>query len=793
MRAFSPRWRKVRRDLTHNKLRTLLVALCIGVGVSVVGMIAGARDLIIGSLAANAARISLPSATLSIDSFDADMLAQLRDLPGVALVEGRRHLVVRVRTSAGAWRDMQLVAIPSYDRMALNRVFPQAGAWPPSREQLLLERSAVSYLGTAIGQSLPVELPNSSIVQLRIAGTAYDLSHPPAASLGLPLGYITMDTLAWLGQPPSLNELYLTTTNPSDWDQAKAVAARVRDTIERQGPHVLSISVPKPGRFWAMNAADSLLLLLGALGVLSVVMSAFLVINTASALLTQQTRQIGIMKSLGAEDHHLVRMYLVLILVFGLIALAVGIPLGGLGASALLAMITRSMNFDPLPFRIAPATLGLQLVAGLVLPALAALVPIRGGSRITILEAINNRASAMVREGGLERLLRRLRVSRPFALSLRNTLRKKSRLALTLGALSLASAIFIGVLGVRASILRTNQDAFLYANYNVELDFVQSYPAAAIRQQALAVPGVDRVQAWQTVSAYPLRRNGSKGDTLQVLGIDPSSDFIQPSLVAGRWLRPQDRNGVVVDSKVIDAEPGIQVGDAVTLQIGKIDTSWQVVGIVKGFNTAGQAYVNLPDLGSALGTFGQANRLTVLSLDQSLPGQLAVHRALEQRFERANMQLGSTLLSQQLRASVQASWDVLVGALMLMALLLGLGGGLGLMATMGISVVERTREIGVMRAIGASDGAIMRIVLGEGLLTGFAGWLVGTILSVPLSGLLSRAVGYTFLNAPLSYVYSGGGAVIWLFMMLAMAAVASWFPARRAAKLTVRDVLAYEG
>ena len=121
----APRWRKVGRDLTYNKVRTLLVALSIAVGVFVIGMIAGARDIIVQSLQANAARMNPPSATLTLDSFGEETLAAVRQTPGVAVAEARRALIVRARTASGAWRDLQLFAIPNYDRVSLNRVFPQ--------------------------------------------------------------------------------------------------------------------------------------------------------------------------------------------------------------------------------------------------------------------------------------------------------------------------------------------------------------------------------------------------------------------------------------------------------------------------------------------------------------------------------------------------------------------------------------------------------------------------------------------------------------------------------------------
>jgi putative ABC transport system permease protein len=127
-----------------------------------------------------------------------------------------------------------------------------------------------------------------------------------------------------------------------------------------------------------------------------------------------------------------------------------------------------------------------------------------------------------------------------------------------------------------------------------------------------------------------------------------------------------------------------------------------------------------------------------------------------------------------------------------MALLLAFVGGLGLMGTMSINVLERTREIGVMRAIGASTPAILQIVIVEGMLVGFLSWVCGTVVALPLGKLMSDAVGVSFLRAPLSYTFSLQGALLWLGAVLVLAALASLWPARNAARLSVREVLAYE-
>jgi putative ABC transport system permease protein len=135
---------------------------------------------------------------------------------------------------------------------------------------------------------------------------------------------------------------------------------------------------------------------------------------------------------------------------------------------------------------------------------------------------------------------------------------------------------------------------------------------------------------------------------------------------------------------------------------------------------------------------------------------------------------------------------VIIVILSVMALLLAVVGGLGLMGTMSINVLERRREIGVMRAIGADNRAILAIVIVEGMLIGALSWVLGVLLALPLSKALSDAVGAGFIQAALSFRFSTGGAGLWLLVILLIAAIASLLPARGAARITVREVLAYE-
>lgn len=156
-----------------------------------------------------------------------------------------------------------------------------------------------------------------------------------------------------------------------------------------------------------------------------------------------------------------------------------------------------------------------------------------------------------------------------------------------------------------------------------------------------------------------------------------------------------------------------------------------------------------------------------------------------------NIKVGSASSTGAMRVAILNQFNVIIAFLLLMAVLIAIVGGLGLAGTMSINVLERTREIGVMRAIGATSRSVRGIVIREGLVIGVLSWLIGAALAVPINRLLSDAIGDMLLQEPLFYTFGWLGLAIWLGLILAIAALASALPAWRAARLTVREVLAY--
>jgi putative ABC transport system permease protein len=279
---------------------------------------------------------------------------------------------------------------------------------------------------------------------------------------------------------------------------------------------------------------------------------------------------------------------------------------------------------------------------------------------------------------------------------------------------------------------------------------------------------------------------------MTVIAPPAATELIDPVILQGRWLVPDDENAIVINSDVLTDEPDIALGQMVDLTMRGETRSWQVVGIVQGYLTGPRIFMNYPYFARIVGEVGRASSVRVVTTQHDSAFQEAIATDLTNHFKQAGVQVNSTATIVEELAPVVSQFNILVVFLLIMALLLALVGGLGLMGTMSINVLERTREIGVLRAVGASDAAVQRIVVIEGVLIGGISWLIGALLALPLSRLMSDQVGIAFIQEPLSYTFSSTGVAIWLSLVVVLAAIASFLPAWNASRLSVRDVLAYE-
>ncbi|MDQ5850956.1 MAG: FtsX-like permease family protein, partial [Chloroflexota bacterium] len=618
---------------------------------------------------------------------------------------------------------------------------------------------------------------------------------------GTPYGYITFDTLEWLGYPRSFNALHLLVDgNAEDKQYVQSVIDEVRDKVEQRGRTVYWMWIPEPGTFAAHDILQPMVIVLGTLAFLSLFLSGFLVINTTSALLMQQVRQIGMMKSIGARNGQIMRLYLGMVLIFGLLALSIAIPIGSLAAYGITRYLASLINFDFVGLRIPLQVLALEVAVGLLVPLVAALYPIASSVRITVREALDSYGIGDTQFGRnlVDRMLKRIRrLSRPLLLSLRNTFRRKARLALTLGTLTLGGAILISVFSLRASLLATLEQFTTYQNYDISMDFDGAYDSKLIEREAMHVPGVVAAESWGGSNARRIRADGSEGSSFELNAPPAGTSLLQPIILEGRWLRPGDKHAIVLDTDVLKNEPDIRVGDEIVLRIERRETTWHVVGIAQTtlsatFIRLGTAYVNFADFTGVGRSLEPNSRLRIKTRQHDAAFQSSVANVLQDRYQTSGIRTTSIRTTAATHEAIRYQFNVLSVFLSIVATLLTIVGGLSLMSTMSINVHERAREIGIMRAIGASDGAMLQIFVVEGICIGVLSWPIGAMLALPISRVLSTIVGDEFTGAPLTYTFSLSGALFWLLLAGTLAALASFLPAWNATRMSVHEVLSYE-
>jgi putative ABC transport system permease protein len=792
------RWYKVFADLWGNRGRTLVVALAIAVGVYSVGVIIDAQELLSREHDSDQAEAVIAAASIHTMPFDDDLAERVVQMEEVSAAEGRHTADVYVYDAGGLRKDLRITAVPDFNEMTVDRITPVDGAWPPRTNEIVLERLTLDFLDVAIGDILFIELPDGATKKLEIAGTGFDAQQFSPAVTNTATGYVTTDTMRRLGYGDLFTELRLRVPEGMESEEEiRAIVEEIEDQIERDGRPVFSSTITPEGPQEAI--IDTVILLLSGFGVIILLLSGFLVVNAISALITQQLQQIGVMKLIGASRWQIMGMYFLTVLTYGIIAVIIGIPLSIVTAQMLMESIVNPLlNTQPESLAVSTPLIAGQIVMGLALPLLAGLLPVLNGTRITTQKALNDTGmQASMNDKALsERILaqvQRIRpVRRPYLLSIRNTLRHKGRLLQTLVVLIIGTALFISVLSVNSSVNATMESFLHHHQYDVSLGMERPYRIEALERVAAEVPGVTAVESWSMDAATRLRPDDTESNFFRVYAVPPQSATIDPQMDQGEWLNGHAENAVVVNSDLLDKEPDIQVGETIRLDIGGREVDSPVAGIIRTDSQGPAVYMNYHDYAYLTRTPGLATHVQIVNGGSSGTNQDAIRRQLFEAYEDAGFEVSSTRTAQQINDQNELMFTIIVAVLILMALLLAAVGGLGLTTTMSINIMERIREIGVLRAVGASNFSVRQIVLAEGVVIGMLSWLVGLLLSVPISAFLSDQVGLALLNVPLNYEYSLLSAVVWFFALMAIAVAASLGPARDAVRLTIREVLAYE-
>lgn len=799
-----PRWRKVLTDLWGNKIRSILVILSIAVGLFALGVIVSINSIILEDMRNGYTAVNPANIQVTASGINDQVVDKIRKMSGVKDTEAVHMVSLRIRTPAGIWNRIQLQAFPDFDNHKINLSRLIEGNWPPAYREIVLDQHKIADIGVSLGGQVELELASGKTRAVSLSGVVLDQTIGSAGGGGgffvAPLqGYISLHTLEWLDEPTTYNMLYVTVSeNPNDLDHIRQVASRISDEIENNRGVVISTVVRLQNEHPNSVYIEAISGVLLVLGLLDVFLSGFLITNTLSTLLAQQMRQIGVMKTVGARRWQIVSIYMVLIFCFGLLAFIIAMPSAARVSYILVDFLSTRLNFMTGSYRVVPNMVIAQALIALLVPQLAALVPIIHGSQINVHEALSGISSKAPAESSwFDRQINLIRgLSRPLLISLRNTFRHKGRLALTLFTLTLGGGIFIATFNVQEAMTLYIKRVSRYFLADVSLTMDKPYRTALIQQELVDFPGVKELEGWSYARCEVLLDGDKAGEAVEMLGVPPDSKQITPILIKGRWLTPGDQNAVVLNERFLSAYPTLKVGDLLRLRVNGVRQDWLVVGFFQlaGKSVGFRAYTDYGYLSHLLGQPNEAISFHILSTHNNLTiqQQKLLGSQIEVYLRQKGYSISDVTAGQYAIETSTGGLNALTIFLVFMATLTALVGAIGLMGTMSMNVLDRTREIGIMRAIGASDRMVMNLVIVEGLLIGLISWVVGSLLSFPISNVLSDTISQAIFDAPSILAYKATGFFVWLGLVTLLAVLASVIPARNAARLTIREVLAYE-
>lgn len=784
----SPRWRKAIGDLRQHRGRTLLAVLAIAVGLAAAGTVLDTWALVQVATREGFLASDPVAATLRVDSVPAGLIARVRALPGVRDVESRRTTVARIAVNGTTFTAVLFTSDdPSARR--IGRLRGASGAWPPADGALTVERSSLDFSGIAVGETVRLSVDDGAPVDARVSGIARDVGLAPGWMEHLVYGFVSRGTLRAIGVSTHDNELRLVVDDATlDRAGVRRIAATVRDVVESTGVRVSAVDVPVPGEHIHAAQMDSLLYTQGAFGLMALLLAAFLVVNLIAAMLAGQVREIGVMKAIGARSSQIGALYLTVAAALGAAAALLAIPAAIMVGTRYAALKAELLNFDLAGHSIPIWVLLVQAVTGVLLPVVAAAFPVWRGCRMSVADALrdvglHDAASAPValhRLGGL---------SRPILLSLRNAFRRRQRMVLTLLALSTAGATFIGALNLRRAVRGATDLAFDALRYDFNLRVAEPLAPDSLAAVARAVAGVADAEAWTGTTATVAREDGTFGNGFPVIAPPAESRLFVPTIRAGRRLLASDGRALVIGRGLLRQEPELAVGSRVRLAIAGRTEEWTIVGIADA-GPAPTAFAARETILPLVG--GRASTVVVRTELRAESAQLDAIRLVRAAFGDRGIAVAASVRLAESRRSTEDHLLMVVDFLGAMAWLMLLVGGLGLGSTMAIAVLERTREIGVLRAIGARDRSVLVLVQVEGLTIGLLSWALALPLSVPMSLILGEAFGRIMLPVPSRPFPDAAAVGIWLLLVVVVSTIASAWPAWLAVRVPAARALSYE-
>jgi putative ABC transport system permease protein len=785
--------RKSVTDLSRRRARTVFTVATLALAVASISFLA-VPTLIDRAMQAEvqAGRLADATVTMRPSPLTDEHLAALAALPNVVAVEPRSSVDTRVLV--GERRAPALViGVRDFARQRVDVVRVESSAFPgPGEVTTDVQNANVGVYDGRAGDTVSVVGARGEVAKrLRIAGEARNLpGGEEVQDQDVIVLYAPAATVTELSGEAGYNLLAfrLRDTSPAAAAATVEGVRRYLRTVPGFAGFADLPGVRAPGDWPGKAETEQFAEILSVITVLALLSALVLISNTMTTLVAEQTGEIGIMRAIGARRRQVALVYVKTALLLGTLGALVGIALG-IGLANLLAGYFGSMFWAvDVGFGVDTTVVLASLAVGVLAPPLAALPAIRRGVRVDLREALESTGSAVGGQDAADRLLRRARsLPRTMQIGLRSVGRRKRRSLATALIVALAVANLLAFLGLAAAVTESSRTA-----WSGHLEDIRLWTSgrnlfdARAERTITSTPGVAEAQP-ALVNDVELA-----GHEAVVWGV-PREPLLRYRLAGGRWFNggeEQAREPVAVIERNLADAAGVEVGERVTLATAEGQAQFGIVGIAKNQQEDGTVlYVPLTALRSVLGepTGVSTYWVRTTSSDEGFVDRTTT--LLEDRLTALGYEVATEITYVGERDEIAANRTITTTIALLGFVIVAMS-MVGLANAITMSIVERTREIGILRCIGARARDVRRIFTTEGLVLALAGWLVGVPLGYALDRLLVWLI-WEVVDVRIPVVFPLWNVPIALVGTVALALLIMLLPVRRAVRFRPGDALRY--
>lgn len=790
-----PSFKKVIRDLLSNKSRSFIVLLAIVLGAFGVSMMSTAYNLLGKNLKDNYLKTNPASFTIVVDSISDEVLQKARSLPNIEFAEIRNKLIGRVEVGKNEFFPIWLFVVEDFKSVQINKFRILNGNFPATGNEILIERTGNRLTDISPEKEYQVTVPGFGKTIFKIAGITHDPGQAPSWMEGLLYGYVSRDFVRQMNIKGIQPELKFTILqNKYDFKSIENQLKQTVSFLEMNHIKITRTEILTPGRHIHQSQMDSMMFLLQMFGVLALILSCFLIINMIMAIMAKETRQIGVMKAIGAGTAKITSIYLTIVLLFGFAATFIALPLGFLAGKSYATFVASMLNFELFNQQISHSVWLYQIAIGTMLPALVSFIPVYRASRISVHEALNDYGvedTISCSSDHSTRFIDHLKLSNSTLFAIRNTFRRKGRLILTLITLVLGGAVFISAFNIRTSLKETVKSRFTNQRYDIQAIFAKGINESEFRSSIDSLPFVSGYETWGYAKGTRIMTGHSESELIDLKVAPLQTKLFVPEIMKGQWLSGKS-DEVVVNHMFLAKYPDVRLGSEITLKVNGKTEKLKVVGCIRELFANATVYVSKSIFAQWPEMQGKMNSTLIAFNSVRFPDIADNTNQLEHWFKSKNYPVSLVFRKDQYKERVVDHLVIITTMLIMVTMLLIIVGGLGLITTMSINIIERLRELSILRAIGVTNRKLYHLTMTEGLIIGLLSWVLSLIMSVPIGYYLGNKFFNLFFETTLNYSVSIKGIVIWFSIIVVFSAVAVLVPARNAIKQSVAMGLSYE-